>query len=73
MLQRSDIFMKMGNDLQIWHPSITLNVASVLAVCNPHVATFSPRCTPGVTDSVEACILVVSNIDNSMVVRRCAA
>ena len=65
--------MKMGNNLQIWHPSITFNVASVLAVCNSHVATFSPSSAPGVTDSVEAFIFVVSNIDNSMVVRRCAA
>ena len=66
-------FMKMGSNLQIWHPSITFNVTSVLAVCNSHVATFSPSCAPGVTDSVEAFIFVVSNIDDSMVVRRCAA
>ena len=65
--------MKIGIDLQIWHPSVTFNVASILAPCDSHVARFSPSCAPGVTDSVEAFIFVVSNIDDSMVVRRCAA
>ena len=65
--------MKLGIDLQIWHPSVTFNVASILAPCNSHVARFSPGSAPGVTDSVEAFTFVVSNIDNSVVVRRCTA
>ena len=69
----TDHLMKLGIDLQIWHPSVTFNVASVLAPCNSHVTRFSPGSAPGVTDSVEASTFVVSNIDNSMVVRRCAA
>ena len=66
-------FMKMGSSLQIWHPSITFNVASVLAVCNSHVARFSPSSAPWVADFPVSFIFVISNIDNSMVVRWCAA
>ena len=73
VLKCTDHLMKLGIDLQIWHPSVTFNVASILAPCDSHVARFSPSCAPGVTDSVEAFIFVVSNIDDSMVVRRCAA
>ena len=72
VLKCTDHLMKLGIDLQIWHPSVTFNVASILAPCNPHVTRFSPSSAPGVTDSVEAFIFVVSNIDDSMVVRRCA-
>merc|ERR1719433_1049956 len=59
--------------LQVWNPGIVFNVTSVLASGHSDVSLFTPACCPGISDGPVSFVNIITNVDNSMIVRASGA
>ena len=59
--------------LQVWNPGVVFDITGILSSGHSDVSLFAPAWCPGISDGPVSFVNIITNVDNSMIVRASGA